>query len=384
MQGSRLVIISDPYYMKSTWYQDTIDGIRTNARLLRYQPEISIISDPIPQVDFSSLPQVVVVTNGSQPYVNGAIRGLVEASKQVVLSGLDSERFSEMISCATSSRRTDMERLVYYLISQGRRRIALVGFWRGSINDTIFYHAAMGAATRYCAPIPEHAAYFWNNQLTESLVPFIQNSSQFDAAICPNDTVALCLVRFCRQNKIAIPDDLYLTGISNMEIGRYCDPSLTTLGMDFHSIGCETLNVWHYIQDHLPRQTSIKVLVPGKLIIRASTDFKPELPYTFLNNIPNCAPEGNPDNQFFTDQLINALIRVENCLHQCDELDQKILVGMMQGKSYESLAEALFLSVSAIRYRRNRIFKNADVKTRVAFEELMRENISSTKQQSDD
>jgi DNA-binding LacI/PurR family transcriptional regulator len=377
MDDQLLPVISDPFYTKSTWYQEIITGIRNASKSLRYQHDVTIFSDPVNEIDFSKLPPVVIVTNGSQGYVNATINALAKAGKHIVLSGLDSGHFGEMISCATSSRRTDMERLVYYLIGHGRKRIALVGFWRESINDMLFYHSAMSAAMRYGAPIAENSVYFWKEHLTESLDNFIKNAWQFDAAVCPNDTVALCLAKYCRVNQISIPENLYLTGISNMQIGRYCEPPLTTIAMNFNSIGEETLNVWHYIHTHFPRPTSIKVLVPGKLIVRASTDFKPEIPYSYAINAQSEMPNNFPDNQFFTDRLITELIRIENCLHQRDELDQKILVGIMQGKSYEALAEELFISISAIRYRRNKIFKDADVKTRAAFEHLIRENIGN-------
>lgn len=381
MDEQLLPVISDPFYTKSTWYQEIITGIRNASKLLRYQHEVTIFSSSINDIDFSALPPVVIVTNGSQGYVNATINALVKAGKHIVLSGLDSEHFGEMISCATSSRRTDMERLVSYLIGHGRKRIALVGFWRESINDMLFYHSAMSAAVRHGAPITDDGVYFWKEHLTESLDGFMKNAHQFDAAICPNDTVALCLAKYCRANQISIPEELYLTGISNMHIGRYCEPPLTTIAMDFDTIGGETLNVWHYIHDHYPRPTSIKVLVPGKLIVRASTDFKPEIPFSYANNAQSEMPRDFPDNQFFTDRLITELIRIENCLHQRDELDQKILIGIMQGKSYEALAEELFVSISAIRYRRNKIFKDADVKTRAAFEHLIRENIGNLGQE---
>lgn len=377
MDNPLLPVISDPFYTRSTWYQETISGIKNAAKKLRTQKNVTILSNPIDQIDFSSLPSIVIVTNGSQPYVKATINALRGAGKHIILSGLDSQQFDETISCATSSRYTDMDRLVFYLTNYDRKNIALVGFWKGSINDMLFYHSAMSAATRYNARIPEDAVYFWNDRLSESLDSFMKETSRFNAVICPNDTVALCVARFCKEKGIKIPEDLYLTGISNMEIGKYCEPSLTTIAIDFNRIGEETLNVWHYVHDHLPEPTSIKVLVPSKLIFRASTDYKPEVPHIIDREILKETVNECTDNQFFTDELITSQIRIENCLHQLDEIDQQIIVGIMQGKTYETLAEELFMSISAIRYRRDKIFKDADVNTRVSFEKLLRENLGN-------
>lgn len=380
MPNTLLPVISDPYYLKSTWCQEIFTGIKSATKKLRCQFDVTIFSTPINEIDISSLPPIVIVTNGSQSYIKKAMDGLLRAGKHIVLSGLDSEQFGEMISCATSSRHSDMDRLVYYLTVHGRKRIALVGFWRESINDMLFYHSAMSAALRYDAQISNHAVYFWNEQLSESLDDFIKNANQFDAVICPNDTVAICVARYCKERNIRIPEDLYLTGISNMQIGRYSEPSLTTIAMDFIRIGEETLNVWQYVRDHIPVPTSIKILVPGKIIVRASTDFKAETSYSYEKGIQTENLGVGRGNPFFTDILIIDQIRIENCLHQLDDLDQKIFIGIMQGKTYEVLAEELFMSISSIRYRRDKIFKDAGVKNRESFERLMRENLGNINQ----
>ena len=208
-----------------------------------------------------------------------------------------------MVSCATSSRRTDIEKLLHYLIGYGKKRIALVGFWRESLNDMHYYHAAMSASMTFGAPISEHSVYFWKTRLVESLSHFVKDAHQYDVAVCPNDTVALCLLNWCKARNIRVPEDIYITGISNMQIGRYCDPSLTTIAMDFKSVGEETFNVWHFVHNRLPKPTSIKVLVPGKLIIRASTDFKEEISQSFpdarLDYAADSIPNAYAENDFF-------------------------------------------------------------------------------------
>lgn len=375
MNEAILPIISDPYYVKSTWHQETISGIRSAYNALKHHPELQVYSQPIDQIDIDALPPAVVVTNGSSAYVQKAVSALLRAGKHVVLSGLDLNSSHEHISCATTDRQGSMERMVHYLLGHGRKRIALVGFWEKSINDMTFLHAALAAAIRFGSPIADESTFLWKSKLNECLPAFIQRAGQYDAAICPNDTVALCLINHCAAKGVRIPQDLYLTGASNMRIGRYSDPSLTTIDMDFFAIGEEVCGVWHYVHDHLPKTHSIRVLIPEKLIVRASTEYRPELPITRMEY-----PEIEPDtaaNQFFTDPLIHSLMRVENCLFQRDELDIKILVGIMQGKSYETLAEELFISTSAIRYRRNKIFKDADVDSRMAFELLVRENLGT-------
>ena len=44
-------------------------------------------------------------------------------------------------------------------------------------------------------------------------------------------------------------------------------------------------------------------------------------------------------SNFFTNPTINSLIRFENCLSNRDEIDQKIIMAILRGKSYEQMEE---------------------------------------------
>ena len=372
----RLTIVSDPFYNKSTWYQQIVEGIRAASSKVRTPIEINILSDVSHDLPPEELSSPVIVTNGSKSFLYHAVHTLRRLEKPIVLSGLDSENFGDDISCATCSRRAEMHRLIHYLVHNGRRNIALVGFWKKSQNDMLYYHAAKSAALRAGTPIAAESAFFWESRLEESISAFFRQSVRYDAVVCPNDAVALCVANACRTHGISIPDQLFLTGASNMQIGQFCDPSLTTIAVDFEAIGQETFHVWHYVHDHAPGRTYIKALIPGKLIVRASTAFCEDADWQeWETEVPD---ESNVDqeNSFFTDPLIHSLMRVEQCLHNMDEVDRKILIGIMQGKSYEVMAEELYMSTSSIRYRRNRIFSDAGLTTRSAFEAFMREQLN--------
>lgn len=372
----RLTIVSDPFYNKSTWYQQIVEGIRAASGKVRTPIEINILSDVFHDLPAEELSSPVIVTNGSKSFLYQAVHSLRRLGKPIVLSGLDSENFGEDISCATCSRRAEMHRLIHYLVHNGRRNIALVGFWTKSQNDLLYFHAAKSAALRAGTPIAEESAFFWENSLEESLSAFFRQNERYDAAVCPNDAVALCVANSCRMQGIPIPERLFLTGASNMQIGQFCDPSLTTIAVDFYAIGKETFHVWHYVHDHEPGQTYIKALIPGKLLVRASTAYCEDTEWQeWETGVPE-EPNVEQENSFFTDPMIHSLMRVEHCLHNMDEVDQKILIGILQGKSYEVMAEELYMSTSSIRYRRNRIFSDAGLTTRSAFEAFMREQLN--------
>ena len=138
----------------------------------------------------------------------------------------------------------------------------------------------------------------------------------------------------------------------------------------FREIGKET----YYVREHLIRRESkcsrISVSIPARIIPRESTgnlSLKEALPQAGSQSVSTF----ESGNNFFTNPTINSLIRFENCLSNRDEIDQKIIMAILQGKSYEQMEEMLFMSGSAIRYRRSRIFRDAGVSNRAEFEQLL-------------
>ena len=127
-----------------------------------------------------------------------------------------------------------------------------------------------------------------------------------------------------------------------MRISQKFEPSITTISMDFREIGKET----YYVREHLIRRESkcsrISVSIPACIIPRESTgnlSLKEALPQAGSQSVSTF----ESGNNFFTNPTINSLIRFENCLSNRDEIDQKIIMAILQGKSYEQMeGDALY------------------------------------------
>lgn len=364
------VILCDPFYHSSNWFQEIIAGFRDAAAKDRNNSPIHIHSmGTIGQLRLEpGIP--VIVTNSSLKNLTSAVQQLRQAGIPVILSGVDGAHFGSDIYSVASDSALAMTQMVRYLLSYDRKRIALAGFWSSSRNDMAFLDAAVAAADRFGYPISPQSIFLWENQLDESLNAFFQKHEDYNAVICPNDTIAICLTRACRERDIRIPETLFVTGASNMRISQKFEPSITTISMDFREIGKET----YYVREHLIRRESkcsrISVSIPACIIPRESTgnlSLKEALPQAGSQ----CVSTFESGNNFFTNPTINSLIRFENCLSNRDEIDQKIVMAILQGKSYEQMEEMLFMSGSAIRYRRSRIFRDAGVSNRAEFEQLL-------------
>ena len=63
--------------------------------------------------------------------------------------------------------------------------------------------------------------------------------------------------------------------------------------------------------------------------------------------------------------------RLESCLAQCDPLSKSIVENLREGRSYEYICEALFISRSTLNYRLKKIYAAAEVSGRKEFEALL-------------
>lgn len=372
MSKREVFILSDPFYTSSIWSQEIISGFREAAAKNRDNVQLRICDmNAISQQELDPN-DPVIVTNSSLHNLTATIQQLQTLGIPIILSGVDGSHFGSNVSSVTCDRSLAMTQMVQYLVYHGKTRIALVGFWPSSKNDMAFCDAAVTAAKQLGYPIEAYSVYFWRQQLSESLVHFLQDYRNYDAVICPNDTIAICLARACREQKIRIPEDLFITGASNMRISQEFEPSITTIGMNFWEIGKETYHARRHLMQQGSQCSCIRLSIPAHIIPRKSTAFLP-LKDTIRSDNPKFAQPIELENSFFLDPMINALVRFEDCLSNRDETDQKIIMAIVQGKSYEEMEDLLFLSGSAIRYRRNKIFQDAGVTTRAEFEKLLTE-----------
>ena len=365
MRDQMIPVFVDEKSASSSQYANTIQGIRTAAA--RCNMRLRLISDArFDETDFETLPGVAIVTGVSMPFIQKAIARLRSHGRYAVLAGTDSEQFGHDVSCATPSRRTETQQLVNYLYNCGKRRIALVGFGRRSINDNFRYHAAMSAVAAWGNLLKDEDVWLWEQDPSESFQQFLQVHDRYDAAICPNDVIAVWLVDFLQKNGTRVPDDLFVASFGNMAIGRYHIPSITSMTMDMLVVGEQAFNVWRFLmKNDKSQQTALKMTVPSRLLIRQST-------------ANTCIEAGEGavaptlQDHFYHNPTIALLVGIENCINQRDETDLRIMRGMMDGKSYEQISDELFISGSTLRYRLNKIFADIGAHNRQEFETIIR------------
>ena len=67
--------------------------------------------------------------------------------------------------------------------------------------------------------------------------------SSASAAFLMNDVMAAEFMRFAKQNGIRVPEDLSVMGIGNLELSKFCSPSLTSFEQHSYNIGANAVKL---------------------------------------------------------------------------------------------------------------------------------------------
>ena len=179
---------------------------------------------------------------------------------------------------------------------------------------------------------------------------------QFDAVICANDIAAVSLLSHLRADGVRVPEDLFVTAFGDSLIAARVDPPLTIATLDHRELGRQAVLLFSHLCRQ-PSTASVSARVRSKLIVRGSTACMPDMTSITL-------PEDDADAfessiNFYNDPEAERLLRAETLLSAADELDMRLLSGLLAGCSLEKLEQTLFLTASALQYRKKRLMNIA-------------------------
>ena len=358
-------VLWDEECFTSSIYKDMVRGITTAAAQSQYSVDVITTVEAV--LEKTTPDQTVIVIGYETPKLQTSLTALTDHGNPVLLAGLDGERFGSRVSSASPSRRQATGKLIQYLLKGGRERIALVACGDKSVNDMMRCEALKNILQSRGHKNPENNIFFYKNAVTESFDAFYQRWQEFDAVICPNDYVALCLIRFCQERGIRIPEDLYLAAFSDRMVSRYCQPRITTMSIEFSEVGNCSFQAWLFLEEHKQQNLQIQITTPSRLVIRESTACEHHLLDDSNVIVFDADYQGGP---FYTDPTIAKVMQMENCLTKCDSLSLQIIGALLAQKNYDQISESLFISRSALNYRLKKIFSSASVSSRKEFEAL--------------
>jgi len=117
-----------------------------------------------------------------------------------------------------------------HLFEQGARKICFVSGAEDSFDNLERMQAFLAEAGKNQVAVECYKGNFTEASGYEAARGIIQTGSLPEAVFCANDQMALGFIRAMKENHIRVPDDIAVVGFDDIQLAKYTQPSLTTIG----------------------------------------------------------------------------------------------------------------------------------------------------------
>ncbi len=354
--------VTEPLVQGRYWSSGYADGIRQETAKIKGQcteADLDSLERIAAEIRAHGIRPVTIVNCITTQWTQECLARLTRAGIHPLLLTPFGRDRSGAFSTVSLDFYSTFFSLFRYLEYAGHSRIALLALNPDSINDTV-KRQAFADFQHISSEQDEHI--FWNRgSLLECCRRFFSQRHQYDAVVCTNDVVAIKLIEFLNSNGVRVPEDCWVAAMGNTLTGNFINPRITVAEMDCPAIGRQAVRLYGFIQKN-PALSSLRAVTPGRIIVRSSTANFPLPPYT-----PGVEPLPNSRDtpmDFYADQDVADIFRLENLFRNCGEVDRQILTRLLCGKTYAATAEEVFLSERAVKYRIRRMIKLAECSSR--------------------
>ena len=371
MEQKVVYLLVEPSILTPIWHANSIEGLkRSAARQKRTVCQISSVEELDSKEE---MPLALVLISTNTDWTRSAIDSCRQRNIRPILIGGMPGKFGEDVSGTMYSSKSSVQELLHYFVSCGRSRVALMGINENATNDATKREAFLSTARHLGLSVTPRDVYCSNKGAANPLEALFDNLDQYDGVLCSNDYMAANVLAYCADHGIDVPGKLYVSGLGDTMLCRYTNPTLTSATRSYIQTGEQAFNIWKQLNGD-PSIFAVVVVVQCEIKPRGSTAFSP-LP----KNIPHADPvEPAPSLPVGTVMAsVHAARSLEYCLSHCDQMDIRIIKGIMEGRSVETIAEQQYISVGTARYRLKKLYTAANVTTKSEFVALFNRYIGN-------
>ena len=356
MKNSKIPIIVEKNYQKSIWCAKTLEGIG------KQKYEIVTIEDT-ENFEENSVVPIIGTTNH---FLKKSITACIEKKLRPIVVGTEIADIDSRISTIKTSRKGAISGLLKYSMSSGRNNVALLGINKHSNMDMEKKEAFLESCKVLFEKDASNDIYYTKTNANACINELIKNISSYNSVICSNDYFAVAFVTHALQAGLKIPDDIFVSGYGNSFISENIIPSITTVTPKYSEMGAQARKAYYYLSEN-PNISSMTILVDYDIIVRESTaNMCFERNYSMdTNSFEPCT------HTIFDDAKVMKIIGIDRVFASGDASLIQILKGILNDESYSNLAEKLYLSDSAFRYKLNKIFSYTHTQSKSELKELL-------------
>lgn len=159
-----------------------------------------------------------------------------------------------------------------HLYNQGARQISFLSGAEDSFDNMERMKAFLVEAENNNLVVPVYHGNFTEASGYDVAKTIFQAGELPEAMFCANDQMAIGFIRALKENGIRVPEDIAVVGFDDIQIARYMQPSLSTVGASRTGWGAlAATQLIEFLESETPFHAS---RIPVKLIQRESSTKK--------------------------------------------------------------------------------------------------------------
>ena len=343
-----LIVLCDPKYRHGAWCDTKMRGIMDEASRRRIQPQIytniSAAKEFALKCDEDTS---VILLFDSMPWLYEAVMELSECRTHIMLSA---NYIDVALPAPYSMVGTDidsaMRSMLDYLRSCGKQHIALVGVNPDSCNDS-----GRAAMLKKYLHTDDYRIFYAEDNMMDCFDEFLTVQDSFDAAICTNDLLAICLSEQLNEHP-RTGEKLFILSHTDTVMAKLYGEGITSMTVNFYDCG-RMLVETHFNRLKYGFARTV-TLLPAQLKVRGSTD---NTAYVPSNNMP--LPVEKMQRLWGNDIRLPTgnIGKLERILASSDLTNLKLMYCLLSGFNYDKMSEFCFISAETARYRVRKIRK---------------------------
>lgn len=350
---THLYLLTEPAYHKSPWCREILEGLQREARRKR----INILSFPADHNTLLPNSAVVLIGSTYSWLQNAVYLCQAQHAHPIVLSNQPQHSFDGEYSSVGIDIASSMKSALEHFRTSSLTHTTLYGVNPRSLADC----SRADFFRKYC---PNGRVFYNNGSLEKCFEAFLPEQAQFDSVICTNDYAALSLIRRLHEVDPQRAEQLPVISYSSTLLAQYFSFGFTALSMDFEHFGKAAVLIFTALQ-----HTYLSCI---QMTVRCTFSNGSHTPVS--GPMQEIDPNANPcePDAFYEDPELQQMLRAEHLLCGCDPIDLTILAGLLDGISYDRLAEQCFLSTNGIKYRVNKMMALCEVHSRTRLAEFVK------------
>ena len=322
------------------------EGIRAEAAKKRYELVFLMREELEPgniDIVYGGIDKrILIILGTSIVWIEETLRLIENQDIHAVLVNNTPMETADNISVVHNNHTLATKAMLEYLVGNGRGRLALFGVSRSSHADILkedMMRSVLGIAH----------VYYRDVSVSECYCGFAKDADRYNGIICTNDIVAAYLMKRLLDAGCRIPEDYAVVSFGDSVLAEMMSPSLTTVRLNYSEMGRQAVLLYVSLFRN-PDNVSVVTSINCDIVERESTrgiavDRGVRLPEAHKYN------GKKRSGSFIDDPDIRRIMRIEDALAGCKEIDLEILRGLIGKRRMAELSDELFISESTLKYR---------------------------------